>query len=144
MPLKSGSSREVVFENIAAERNAGKPAAQAEAIAFSKARGDSKWGSRLDAACAVVEGLSKRVDAASAKADATNVFAATGKFGGLSSRYASEGSHALAKRAKEIGDMYHKAGDAGTAFRQTKDSKFLKDFEELRAKADRLANAFPQ
>lgn len=40
MPLLSGSSKETVSKNIEIERNAGKPPKQAEAIAFSKARGD--------------------------------------------------------------------------------------------------------
>lgn len=38
--LQSGSSRATISKNIATERNAGKPAKQAEAIAFSKTRGD--------------------------------------------------------------------------------------------------------
>lgn len=41
MPLKEGSSRETISENIATEIRAGKPPKQAQAIAFSKARGDS-------------------------------------------------------------------------------------------------------
>ncbi len=41
MPLKSGSSKKVISENIRTERNAGKPEAQSVAIAFSKA-GKSK------------------------------------------------------------------------------------------------------
>jgi hypothetical protein len=43
MPLKEGSSRETISENIATERRAGKPEDQAVAIAMSKAgksRGD--------------------------------------------------------------------------------------------------------
>ena len=41
MPLKSGSSKKVISENISIERHAGKPEKQAIAIAFSKA-GKSK------------------------------------------------------------------------------------------------------
>lgn len=37
MPLKEGSSRKDISENIATEIRAGKPAKQAEAIAFRKA-----------------------------------------------------------------------------------------------------------
>jgi hypothetical protein len=37
MPLKSGSSRKVVSENIKTEMNAGKPQKQSIAIALSKA-----------------------------------------------------------------------------------------------------------
>ena len=37
MPLKSGSSEKVISENIATERNAGKPENQAVAIAMRKA-----------------------------------------------------------------------------------------------------------
>ena len=41
MPLKHGSSKKVISQNIATEMHAGKPRAQAIAIAFSKA-GKSK------------------------------------------------------------------------------------------------------
>lgn len=41
MPLKKGSSKKVISENIRIERNAGKPEKQAIAIAMSKA-GKSK------------------------------------------------------------------------------------------------------
>lgn len=37
MPLKSGSSKETISQNIATERSAGKPEAQAVAIALRKA-----------------------------------------------------------------------------------------------------------
>jgi hypothetical protein len=42
MPLKSGSGKKVISENIATERNAGKPEKQAVAIAFSKAGKSNK------------------------------------------------------------------------------------------------------
>lgn len=38
MPLKKGSSRKVISENIATERRAGKPRAQAVAIAYATSR----------------------------------------------------------------------------------------------------------
>jgi hypothetical protein len=38
VPLKFGAGRKVIGENIAAEEEAGKPPAQAEAIALDKAR----------------------------------------------------------------------------------------------------------
>ncbi len=41
MPLKGGKSKAVISQNIATERNAGKPEKQAVAIAMSKA-GKSK------------------------------------------------------------------------------------------------------
>lgn len=41
MPLESGNTPHAIGKNIAAEIRAGKPAKQAEAIAYSKARGDA-------------------------------------------------------------------------------------------------------
>ena len=41
MPLQSGSSREAISENIAELRRSSYPPKQAEAIAYSKARGDA-------------------------------------------------------------------------------------------------------
>jgi len=53
MPLKKGSSREVIASNIATEENAGRPHRQAVAIAMNKAhsgkalaKGLGKMGSR--------------------------------------------------------------------------------------------------
>lgn len=46
MPLKSGSSKETMSENIKTEVAAGKPQKQAVAIAYSKAR-ESKRGGKL-------------------------------------------------------------------------------------------------
>ena len=40
MPLVKGKSRKAISKNIATERNAGKPEAQAVAIAENVARGD--------------------------------------------------------------------------------------------------------
>ena len=45
MPLKPGKSKKVISENIAMERNAGKPERQAIAIAMSKA-GKSRKGKK--------------------------------------------------------------------------------------------------
>jgi len=45
MPLKSGSSKKVIGENIATERDSGKRLAQAVAIAMSKAKATKKKGS---------------------------------------------------------------------------------------------------
>jgi hypothetical protein len=42
MPLESGKSKTAFSHNVAAEKNAGKPTAQAVAIAYSKKRGDKK------------------------------------------------------------------------------------------------------
>ena len=91
MPLESGSSREVISRNIATERNAGRPPKQAEAIAFSKARGDESLPFdkiRLDALkdCAdAVAALAARADALCARQDAfsegDHPRASDGKFG---------------------------------------------------------------
>lgn len=48
MPLKPGSSRETIGENIATERHAGKPEDQAIAIAESEARRTGKVAKRRD------------------------------------------------------------------------------------------------
>lgn len=42
MPLKPGKSKKVIQQNIATEIAHGKPAKQAAAIAYSKARGKGK------------------------------------------------------------------------------------------------------
>jgi len=42
MPLKSGSSKKVISENISVERRSGKPEKQAIAIAMSKAGKSNK------------------------------------------------------------------------------------------------------
>ena len=42
MPLKKGSSQKTIGKNIATEIRAGKPAKQAEAIAYSEARRGKK------------------------------------------------------------------------------------------------------
>jgi hypothetical protein len=42
MPLKGGSSKKTIRENIRTEVNAGKPQDQAAAIAYNKARQDFK------------------------------------------------------------------------------------------------------
>ena len=48
MPLVSGSSREDISKNIAIERNAGKPAAQAAAIAYAKAKDSNESSRKFD------------------------------------------------------------------------------------------------
>jgi len=66
MPLATGSSRAVISRNIATEIRAGKKPAQAEAIAFSKARRDSV-AARVDAMVAATDALVKRMDAIEGK-----------------------------------------------------------------------------
>lgn len=58
MPLESGSSKEVISENIAEMIKSGHPPKVAEAAAFSKARGDT-----VVAFCDAVDALSKSMDA---------------------------------------------------------------------------------
>jgi hypothetical protein len=61
MPLVQGSSAKAVSENIAIERHAGRPEAQAVAIAERTA--DKYRHDRLDAILAACDGLVKRWDA---------------------------------------------------------------------------------
>jgi hypothetical protein len=60
MPLESGSSRETISHNIAEMIRAGHPPKQAEAAAYSKARGD-----RMDAFLERCDAIMKRMDALS-------------------------------------------------------------------------------
>lgn len=61
MPLESGSSQAVISHNIAEMIRAGHPPKQAEAAAYSKARGDSTEA-RLDAVLDECQRLHKRID----------------------------------------------------------------------------------
>jgi 8-oxo-dGTP pyrophosphatase MutT (NUDIX family) len=54
MPLRSGSSREVVSKNIETEIHAGKPQKQAVAIALNKARGDAGDGAAVIRAAGIL------------------------------------------------------------------------------------------
>lgn len=63
MPLVGGSSQAAISENIATERRAGKPASQAAAIAYAKARGDEDLAERLDACAARLDSLGDRWEA---------------------------------------------------------------------------------
>jgi hypothetical protein len=65
MPLVQGSSAKAVSENIAIERHAGRPEAQAVAIAENTA--DKYRRDRLDAILTACDGLVKRWDAFSAR-----------------------------------------------------------------------------
>jgi len=68
MPLKEGSSRETISQNIATEIRAGKDPKQAAAIAYSKARGDEETvASRLDALSQQLDGLASRLDVAESR-----------------------------------------------------------------------------
>ncbi len=65
MPLEHGGSNAVVGHNIAAERHAGKPEAQAIAIAMSEAGKSRKdAAARMDALVSGIDRLAARVDAA--------------------------------------------------------------------------------
>ena len=55
MPLAYGSSRASISKNITTEIHAGKPKEQAAAIAYSKARGDTRMD-KLDAAACCCSG----------------------------------------------------------------------------------------
>lgn len=57
MPLEPGSSKATISKNVATEINAGKKPKQAEAIAFSKARGDA-----VQAMCDSVEKMKVACD----------------------------------------------------------------------------------
>ena len=60
MPLEAGSSQEVISHNIAEMIRSGHPPKQAEAAAYSKARGD-----RMDTIMERCDALMKRMDALS-------------------------------------------------------------------------------
>lgn len=65
MPLESGSSKATISSNIGTEIKAGKPAPQAAAIAYSKARGDSAISAhcdKLDAIADACVSLGRRMD----------------------------------------------------------------------------------
>lgn len=62
MPLESGSSREVIGQNIKTEEAAGRPRKQAIAIALNKARGDD-YDAVLDACVDRMDMAARRFDA---------------------------------------------------------------------------------
>lgn len=62
MPLEPGKSQAVLSRNIATEVRAGKPQAQAVAIAYSKARGDSYGVDNPMHPSAAIASLVARVD----------------------------------------------------------------------------------
>lgn len=112
MPLESGSSRETISNNIATERNAGKPEKQAEAIAYSKARGDA-----VQAMCdsiAAMLAATRFDDLSEFMADATfnesdHPRAADGKFGSGGGIGSHGGPHHI---IREKGDPRAKASES--------------------------------